>query len=96
MAHSLEDWLYEKYRVFKEPDDVYEHPAQVQCIYLSTGLLADGDDVWYPMEEVQDFFFVLKPDTDKYALIALKTYAALVEEEYPQLSQDLLSALSAY
>jgi hypothetical protein len=45
-------------------------------------------------EEVHDFIFPLKPDTDHHARVALAAYAASVAEEKPRLAQDLFQVLS--
>lgn len=88
--------IYPKYRVYKEPprqDDGI--PAEVYATYMA-GLDIGPDgagEVWLPMEEVNDFFFVLKPMSDKHAKTALVIYSLLVEENDPELAKDLMEVL---
>lgn len=88
------DGLYEKYRVFKEPDNDYEegHPVPV----IGPHFLPDeyGDAI--ELEEVTTFVFVLKPDTDHHARVALAAYAASCHQDRPQLSDDLMRLLSGF
>lgn len=80
--------LYFKYRVFREPDDVVSHPAEIQATY-------ETDD-WRSavLEEVKEFIFPLKPDTDHHARVALAAYAFSVAIDDPQLAEELLDILS--
>ncbi len=90
----MKDALYEKYRVFREPKNSPEHPAEIVAYWVNPNT-EDGYE--YPvLSEVREFVFVLKPDTDKHALLALKVYAELVAGDYPKLAEDLRIALSAY
>ncbi len=92
----MEDRLYDKYRVFKEPDDDHTstHPAVTHTYYEQRGWI-EGQ-LMNELEEVQGFVFVLKPSSDAYALLALKVYAELVDHDFPDLANDLREALSAY
>lgn len=87
------DGLYDKYRVFKEPEDALEHPARVMVSYEAKGLVDDEGEFWKELEEVNDFVFVLKPSTDVHARVALAAYAWSVKEKKPELHTDLLSML---
>lgn len=89
MPTDRED-LYVKYRVFKEPEDVDEHPTPMQPCYTNrSGLLVIVD-------EVEVFVFVLKPDSDPHAVTALATYAAAIRDDKPQLAADLRLILENY
>lgn len=78
------DDLYTKYRVFREPDNVSTHPVPMIAQYYEKD--QRGTTV---AQEVEEFVFVLKPDTDPAARIALLTYAASVAMTKPQLANDL-------
>lgn len=86
------DGLYAKYRVFKEPEDVDEHPVEVQAEWRVL-----NEDGWVRnqgvLEEVSTFIFPLKPDTDRHARVALAAYAWSVKNEKPELHTDLMSML---
>jgi hypothetical protein len=86
----MKDSLYEKYRVFKEPDNVKSHPTPILATY------EDHHRKIKDVEEIEEFVFVLKPNTDEHALLALKVYAELVERDFPHLAEDLRLALSVY
>lgn len=81
------DGLYDKYRVFREPDNVEEHPVGMDAYYTNSQGREDR------LEEVREFVFVLKPDSDHHARVALAAYAASVEIDKPQLAQDLKEVL---
>lgn len=83
------DGLYAKYRVFREPDNVLEgdHPVGVDAVYRNEKGIEDF------MEEVKEFVFVLKPDSDPHAKVALAAYAQSVSREKPLLSLDLWEVL---
>lgn len=82
-----QDGLYEKYRVFKEPDDAETHPVQVDAFWMKSRTKR------IELEEVEDFVFVLKPDTDPHALVALSAYAMSVKKDKPHLAADLWSVI---
>lgn len=81
------DGLYYKYRVFREPDDADDHPVPMDCEYH------DADNKIRYMEEVKEFVFVLKPDSDPHARVALAAYGQSVRSEKPQLYDDLWEIL---
>jgi hypothetical protein len=81
------DGLYNKYRVFREPENVEEHPTDLEAIYQ------DSDGATRFSEEVREFVFVLKPDSDRHARIAIAAYAESVDLEKPQLAEDLREIL---
>lgn len=78
--------MYPKYVVFKYP----HWDAEVIEARASTGY--DGTVEW--LELVDDFFFVLKPISDKHARVALAAYAESVKDEKPQLAADIMEVLS--
>lgn len=97
-----EDGLYYKYRVFKEPErdsqgnPLPEHPIPLDPpLWEANYLDRDGNVVHLveELEEVTDFIFPLKPDTDHHARVALAAYAASVTEEKPLLARDLFAVL---
>lgn len=101
LNESEEDGLYFKYRVFKEPDDVYTHPTSMMASYTSIkeGLMPSGytsikEGRTSLAEEVSSFVFVLKPDTDHHARVALAAYAKSVAVEKPRLHSDLMEILT--
>lgn len=98
------DGLYEKYRVFKEPeyDDarnpVESHPVELTAFFSSPGIDLAGEeyDVMTQVEEVKSFVFVLKPDTDPHARVAISAYAWSIKDEKPHLFEDLMLVLGEW
>lgn len=84
------DGLYSKYRVIREPENVEEHPVKMDFMYQ------DEDGATRFAEEVDDFVFVLKPETDFHARVAIAAYAASVSREKPILARDLLEVMSGF
>lgn len=98
-----EDGLYYKYRVFKEPErdsqgyPPTEHPVPIDPPTWRRRYLGKDDsnfNLLEELEEVTDFIFPLKPDTDHHARVALAAYAASVSEEKPRLAKDLFRVLA--
>jgi len=96
--------LYAKYRVFREPqfDDARNpieiHPVPLECgpVY---GTPADKDSdltIISAMEEITDFVFVLKPENDPHARVAIAAYAWSVKGEDPSLWGDLMNVLAEW
>lgn len=85
------DGLYEKYRVFKEPEYVDEHPTPIQARYYHS--LSQSITL---AKEVQAFVFVLKPDSDPHAVTALAAYAMAIRDDKPQLATDLMRVVEEY
>lgn len=82
--------LYDKYRVFREPKEAAYHPVEVKATWHNEEHFDQySKDAVIPLEEVESFVFVLKPDTDPHARVALATYAASVRPTDPQLAADL-------
>lgn len=88
------DEHYVKYRVFHEPDVLpsierkYGHPVPVEANYLFS---EDSNfQTWEDLEEVEGTFFVLRPEGDEYARIALAAYAYSCRKEFPHLAADLI------
>lgn len=86
-SNGEQDGLYDKYRVFREPVDAPEHPVDIHAVWMKTKI---GPTI---LEEVEGFVFVLKPDTDPHAEVALAAYAMSVKEDKPQLARDLWSVI---
>lgn len=88
------DEHYWKYRVFHEPminDEDISHPVKVDAKFLSE---EDSEfEVWDELREVDGTFFVLRPEGDKHARVALATYAYSVASEFPNLAKDILMIL---
>ena len=89
--------LYTKYRVFREPEEetIDGHPVRAVASYFVEYQGPDGE-VWAPLEEVEEFVFVLKPDNDHHAQVAVAAYAASCRLESPQLSNDLTEMLGMF
>lgn len=89
MADFEKIGVYPKYLVFKHPDYM---PEMVEC-------RAWPDREWshlnefHRLDQVEDFVFPLKPDTDHHARVALAAYAESCRQENPQLANDLYEAL---
>ncbi len=99
------DGLYDKYRIFKEPQDDggLAHPVPIYGPYqvppsINPNNYIEGEALSIgfrsPLEEVQDFVFVLKPDHDRHARVALAAYAWSCMDEKPALAEDLLQVLN--
>lgn len=81
--------IYPKYLVFKHPDFI---PVGVSA-WVSASL-GEGVEM-SPLHQVEDFVFVLKPDSDVHARIAIAAYAESVRQENDQLSVDLFDVLAS-
>lgn len=104
-AEGEPEGLYEKYRVFREPlrdsqgNPPDEHPVSLDPpVWLTKvpGVAAPGTDPFQivePLVEVTAFTFVLKPDSDRHARVAIAAYAWSVRDDDPALAQDLLDML---
>ncbi len=83
--------LYPKYIVYRWPDDHWGDEPQYRADYLadvSVGPEGKGE-VWFEMEQPGGFLFVLKPDSDQHARVALAAYAESVRPSDPSLASDL-------
>lgn len=88
MEEVTERGIYPKYVVFKHP--------QVEVKQFGGAYTEEGNFQAYPMEQVDDFCFVLKPIKDKHARVAMAAYAESVKEEKPQLAKDLYEILGDF
>ena len=86
--------LYPKYIVYRWPTDSLNEDPDIQASYLRSDFEAGVGEVWLEMEQVTGFVFVLKPDTDQHARVALVAYAESVRPSDPQLAADLDLVLS--
>ena len=87
--------LYPKYIVYRWPDLGADEP-EIMASYLAdfqVGVEGMGE-VWLEMEQPKGFLFVLKPDTDQHARVALAAYAESVRPSDPRLAEDLDLVLS--
>jgi len=89
------DEHYDKYRVFYEPPDgaIEEdvgHPVPVKTEFMVTSDDGHGLEIWAELEEAEGMFFVLRPENDIYARIAMATYAYACRQEFPHLAADLI------
>lgn len=87
---------YWKYRVFKEPvdQDVQDidsigHPVPVDAQYLSAEN-EGGFELWNTLEEIEGDFFLLRPESDHHARVAIAAYAYSCRIEQPELAADLI------
>ncbi|MEK0324765.1 MAG: hypothetical protein QQN63_03595 [Nitrosopumilus sp.] len=88
----LRDELFDKYRVFREPNGDFPdgHPVPLVPPYIhQTGHTTTR------LIEVEDFYFVLRPTKDPHALKALQAYTKSLEREghHPHLTSDLMMIL---
>ncbi len=88
------DGLYFKYRVYREPQDALSHPTPMMVTYNSLEGVGAGKSAL--AEEVPSFVFVLKPDSDHHARVALAAYAKSVALDKPRLHDDLMEILSDF
>lgn len=96
------DRLYDKYRLFYEPteDTPDGHPVRVMANYfvrvdLPSGYQDGAGEIWHPLQEVEGFYFVLRPESDEHARVALAAYAQSCQKDYPRLSEDLYDVLDS-
>jgi hypothetical protein len=98
----VRDELYWKYRVFKEPfgkedypdEELIGHPAEVDAKYKSVEDDGNGFEVWADMDEVEGDFFVLRPEDDHHARVAMAAYAYSCSRDYPHLAADIVHMLN--
>ncbi len=84
------DDLHIKYRVFREPQDTTDdHPVEMTATYE----IDDGFNT-AQAEELTRFVFVLVPESDYHARVAIAAYAASVERDRPALASDLMDVLA--
>lgn len=90
----MSDGVYDKYRVVKTEDleglrlritDIETWAADIR------NAVATVD--WIEDHAIDTFVFVLRPDRDYHARVALFAYAASVDGHNPQLASDLFEAL---
>ncbi len=85
--------LYPKYVVFKHPGYVvaaFEGSAIVDFTDRAGDLAFTGR----PLEQVEDFYFVLKPGSDRHARVAMAAYAQSVMEDDPLLGEELMQIIN--
>lgn len=87
--------LYPKYLVYRWPS--VEGEPNVMATYMADDISLGPDgvgEVWLEMDQVDEFYFVLKPSTDQHARVALAAYAESVRPTDPRLAADLDAVLS--
>lgn len=88
MEEVNERGIYPKYVVFKHPKvEVYKFGGAYSTAPFETAL---------PLEQVEDFVFVLKPLHDPAARVAMAAYAESIYEEKPQLAKDMWEVLGDF
>lgn len=95
-----EDQFHWKYRVFHEPtDEEFDvanigHPVPMgEMTYLAYED-PNGVQSYQELEEVEGHFFVLRPDSDHHARVAMAAYAFSCRQEFPHLANDLMTILT--
>lgn len=83
--------LTDKYRVFHAPKYTDGQPAEILATFVATS--PHGLEITGRMTEVESFVFVLKPNHDHHARVALAAYAASCARDKPQLAKDLKDLL---
>lgn len=86
------DEYYDKYRVFREPDHDRLQHDKLNPVPFHAEFMAEETseyEVWEDAQEIEGFFFVLRPEKDHHARVALAAYIASCKEELPNLSADL-------
>lgn len=84
---DYDDGLVDKYHVFKSPSGV--DISRAYASYAGQSYIGGGE-ISGTMREVESFVFVLKPNHDHHARVAIAAYAASCSVEKPVLSQQLL------
>ncbi len=85
--------LYPKYVVFKHP----EYEAAAFEAYAVVGFTDRGGKLAYnsrTIDQVEDFYFVLKPGSDRHARVAMAAYAQSVMEDDPLLGEELMQIIN--
>ena len=85
------DEHFDKYRVFREPD--IDHPAGHPVPIYPPAVNDFSVPGYYgavQLDEIDGYYFVLRPGKDLHALKALRHYARSVEDTHPNLASDLM------
>ena len=88
------DEHYWKYRVFHEPS-AHEDIGHPVPIYACHQVEPDNEDLeyWATVKEVQGSFFVLRPEKDHHARVAMAAYAYSCRKEMPHLAADIIGMI---
>lgn len=88
------DEHYWKYRVFHEPTPTQDigHPVPIKASYLDYE--NKDEEVWANLEEVEGNFFVLRPEGDHHARVAMAAYAYSCRKDFPNLAADILGIIN--
>lgn len=84
-----EDGLTDKYHVFRAPPSI-EPGLKVRASYSGE---YNGVSMTGALREIGSFTFVLKPNNDHHARVALAAYAASCSITKPQLARELREML---
>lgn len=84
-----DELIDDKYRVFYGPG---EHHG-VSAFYRKVVSPRNPMGTTFQLREVEGFVFVLRPEVDPAARVAIAAYAAAVAPIKPQLAEDLLALL---
>jgi hypothetical protein len=89
------DEHYVKYRVFHEPPANVDvgHPVPINAEFLVEPANASGIETWETLDEIEGTFFVLRPENDNYARIAMAAYAYACRQEFPHLAVDIIQMI---
>lgn len=87
------DEHYWKYRVFHEPSasEGIGHPVPMEALFLSD----ETTDEYTEASEVKGAFFVLRPEHDHHARVAMAAYAYSCRKELPHLAADIIGMIEA-
>ena len=83
--------LYPKYIIYRWPEDPLDEEPEIRAVYMADIVVGpEGPgEIWADLEQPKGFLFVLKPDTDQHARVALSAYAESVRPSNPKLAEDL-------
>ncbi len=81
-----DELVEDKYRVFYGPGEHIGVTAYYEGLAVNP---RDPTGHYLHLREVDGFVFVLRPEVDESAVVALAAYAAAVRHEKPQLAKDL-------
>lgn len=89
-AWETDEGLIDKYRVFHDLDVGDERGVEMDARFLPR----NSPTAFVKAIEVKSFVFVLKPNNDHHARVAIAAYAASCAIDKPALSADLYDLLS--
>ncbi len=84
----MDKGIYPKYVVFKHP------PFEPSSVTAGAIEFSVDYSPLIPLEQVEEFCFVLKPGTDHHARVAIAAYAQSVMGDSPLLGEELMQIIS--